>query len=46
MNAYQRHANRIILKYANGKEESFWLAAGEMKLIDPEKTKTIKEGQK
>ena len=42
VNAHQRHANRITLKYANGKEESFWLAAGEMRLIAPEKTKTIK----
>lgn len=39
VNAHQRHANRITLKYANGKEESFWLAAGEMRLIDPEKQK-------
>lgn len=34
VNAHQRLANRITLKYQNGKEETFWLAPGEMKLIE------------
>lgn len=34
VNAHQRLANRITLKYKNGKEETFWLAPGEMKLIE------------
>lgn len=33
VNAHQRLANRITLKYQNGKEETFWLAPGEMKLL-------------
>lgn len=37
VNAHQRLANRITLKYQTGREEVFWLAPGEMKLlaIDP-----------
>ncbi len=34
VNAHQRLANKIILRYQNGKEEVFWLAPGEMRLIE------------
>lgn len=33
VNAHQRLANRITLKFQNGREEVFWLAPGEMKLL-------------
>lgn len=33
VNAHQRLANRITLKFQNGREEAFWLAPGEMKLL-------------
>ena len=34
VNAHQRLSNHITVKYVNGKYEDFWLAPGEMKLID------------
>ena len=33
VNAHQRLANKIILRFQNGKEMVFWLAPGEMRLI-------------
>lgn len=33
VNAHQRLANQITLKFQNGREQVFWLAPGEMKLI-------------
>lgn len=34
VNAHQRLSNRITLKFRNGREETFWLAPGEMKLMN------------
>ncbi len=34
VNAHQRLSNRITLKCQNGNEHTFWLACGEMKLIN------------
>ncbi len=34
VNASQRYANKITVTLKNGKSETFWLAAGEMKIFD------------
>lgn len=36
VNGHQKLANRITLKFQSGKEETFWLAPGEMRLLELE----------